>query len=248
MTTVDAAGQLRRAGRELLGLVLPVGCAGCGLDDEPWCVDCRALLARPAWRCEHRAGRLNLLDGRTAPWWAVADFAGPVRRAVTAWKDQGRSDLSAPFGDAVRRAARAAAPTLRSVGPVLVVPLPSTAAARRARGADPVRALAVAAVDELVRLGVPASASAPLRRTRGADQSGLSARARARNLAGHVHVRRPAHVVGRSVVLVDDVLTTGATAAAATAALSSAGAHVHAGLVLASTPPPGRLVGGPMAR
>ena len=248
MTGADGSAWLRRVGAELLGLVLPVGCAGCGQDDEPWCPDCRRSLTGPAWRCEQRAGRLDRLDGRTPPWWAVADFAGPVRRAVTAWKDHGRSDLTVPFTAGVRTAARAAAPTLAGAGDVLVVPLPSTAAARRSRGWDPVGALASAVADELGLRGVRARASAPLRRTAGADQSGLSARARSRNLAGHVHVHRSARLLGARVLLVDDVLTTGATAAAATDVLAGAGAQVLGGVVLASTPPPGLLVGGPSAR
>ena len=247
MTGTGGSAWLRRVGAELLGLALPVSCAGCGEDDDPWCPDCRRLLAGPAWRCEQRAGRLDRLDGRTPPWWAVADFAGPVRRAVTAWKDHGRSDLSVPFTAGVRAAARAAVPTLAGAGPLLVVPLPSTAAARRSRGWDPVGALAAAVADELGRRGVRAGASAPLRRSAGADQSGLSARARSRNLAGHVHVRRAAGLPGARVLLVDDVLTTGATAAAAIDVLSVAGAQVVGGVVLASTPPPGLLVGGPPA-
>lgn len=246
--STDPIPWLRRTGTELLSLLLPVGCAGCGRDDEPWCPDCRALLRGPARRCEDRAGRLDRLDGRTPPWWALTDFTGPVRRAVTAWKDHGRSDLTAPFADGLRRGARAMVPTLTGCGPVLVVPLPSTAAARRARGWDPVGTLAGVVADELVRRGVPASSGNVLRRTPGADQSGLSARDRARNLAGHVLVRRPSRVLGAQVVLVDDVLTTRATAAAASDVLVAAGARVRGGVVLASTPPPGRLVAGPAAR
>lgn len=244
----DAPTWLRRAAVELLGLVLPVACAGCGLDDQSWCGDCAALLRRPAWRCEDRAGRLDRLDGRTPPWWAVADFTGPVRRAVTAWKDHGRTDLTRPFTAALRNAARAAVPVLAGAAPVLVVPLPSTAAARRTRGWVPAGVLAAAVADELVLRGVRATAVGVLRRSPGADQSGLSARARSRNLAGHVHVRARAQVAGARVLLVDDVLTTGATAAAAADVLGAAGAQVVAGVVLASTPPPGRLVAGAEAR
>lgn len=248
MTDRDASTWLRRAGAELLGLLLPVSCAGCGLDDERWCADCRALLTGPAWRCEGRAGRLDRLDAPPPPWWALSDFAGPVRSAVTAWKDHGRADLTEPFSVALRRAARAAAPLLSGAGPVLVVPLPSTAAARRARGWDPVRSLAVAAADELRRRGVDATCAPVLRRTPGADQAGLSARQRARNVAGQVSVRRATRIIGASVLLVDDVLTTGATAAAGADALAAAGALVRGGVVLASTPPPGRLVAGAAGR
>lgn len=247
-TTPGTSAWLRRSGAELLGLLLPVSCAGCGLDDEPWCPDCRSLLTGPAWRCEGRAGRLDRIGAPAAPWWALTDFAGPVRSAVTAWKDRGRADLTAPFAAAVRRAARAAASQLAGIGAVVVVPLPSTAAARRARGWDPVRSLAVAVADELRLQGTEATFAPVLRRTPGADQAGLSARQRARNVAGQVHVARTNRIVGSHVLLVDDVLTTGATAAAAIDALAAAGARVRGGVVLASTPPPGRLVAGATGR
>ncbi|MCL2464725.1 MAG: ComF family protein [Micrococcales bacterium] len=291
----------RVAVRDLLGLVLPVSCAGCGADDLPWCQDCAATLAGQPWRAEGRAGRLDHMDGRPAiPVWAVADFAGPVRRAVSAWKDHGRVDLTPVFGAAVRRASSALVGQLRSGGgvghgelehdglgceglrcdepalrhdelrhdesgrdglrqggigaaragggpagagsagdiPVLVIPAPSTPAARRRRGWDPAGALAKAVADELVGRGVPARATAMLRRAPGADQAGLSARARSRNLSGHVRVRRGVPAGPRRAVLVDDVLTTGATFAACVQALAAAGIEVVGGAVVATTPSP----------
>ncbi|MBN9375014.1 MAG: ComF family protein, partial [Cellulomonas sp.] len=115
----------RVAGRELLGLVLPIACAGCGADDVPWCDGCAQGLARPAWRVEGRAARLDRMDGRPpVAVWAVADFAGPVRRAVSAWKDHGRADMTAALGASARRATRAlvdeAGESLLGPGPVLV--------------------------------------------------------------------------------------------------------------------------------
>ncbi len=240
----------RVLGRDLLGLVLPVACAGCGRDDVAWCAGCAQALAGPPWRAEGRAGRLDRMDGRPpVPVWAVADFAGPVRRAVSAWKDHGRADLTAVLGAAARRATRAlvdeAQVTLAGPVPVLVVPAPSTPAARRTRGWDPAGALAAAVADELTRRGVPARRAPVLRRTSGTDQAGLSARARSRNLSGHVRVRRwPATLPGRAV-LVDDVLTTGATFAACVRALEAAGIAVAAGVVVASTPSPGSGSGSP---
>lgn len=241
----------RGAGRDLLGLVLPVACAGCGADDVPWCGRCSQALARPPWRAEGRAGRLDRMDGRPpVPVWAVADFAGPVRRAVSAWKDHGRADMTAVLAAAARRAAGAmvdeAGGSLVGPGAVLVVPAPSTPAARRTRGWDPAGALAAAVTDELTRRGCPARRAPVLRRTSGADQAGLSARARSANLSGHVHVRRwPATLPGRGL-LVDDVLTTGATFAACVRALEAAGIVVVGGVVVASTPSPGTVSGSPL--
>ena len=231
----------RGLARDLLGLVLPISCAGCGADDDGWCPTCATALAGPARRVEQQAGRLDRMDGDPpVPVWAVADFAGPVRRAVSVWKDRGRTDLTGVLAAAARRAARAVADErVWSGSPVLVVPAPSTPAARRARGWDPAAALAAAVADELNRRGAPARVATVLRRAPGRDQSGLSARARSRNLAGQVRVRRwPATPPGRAV-LVDDVLTTGATFAACVHALDAAGVGVVAGVVVAATPHPG---------
>jgi predicted amidophosphoribosyltransferase len=230
--------------RALLGLVLPVECAGCGADDEPWCAACAGLVAGAPWRCEHRAGRLDLLDGRAPlPVWALADCVGPVRRAVIAWKDRGRVDLTPHFRSALASAAAATAATWAvPLGPpVLVVPAPSTSAARRRRGADLVADLAGGVVDGAAAGGVGGMLAPVLARRRGGDQVGLGVRERARNLHGQVLVRAGGHarLDGRTVVLVDDVLTTGATVAAAGTVLRAAGATVAGCLVLASTPAPG---------
>ncbi|MES9535697.1 phosphoribosyltransferase family protein, partial [Actinomadura sp. NPDC000600] len=71
-------------------------------------------------------------------------------------------------------------------------------------------------------------------RGRVADQAGLSAKERAANLKGAVEVR--ADVAGRRLVLVDDVVTTGASLAEAARALRAAGGEVTAAAAIAATP------------
>ncbi|WP_315099103.1 phosphoribosyltransferase family protein, partial [uncultured Cellulomonas sp.] len=227
--------------RELLGLLLPVECAGCGTLDVGWCRSCALRLSGSPWRCEDRAPRLDRLDGRgPLPVWTLADCTGDVRRAVVAWKDRGRLDLTRPFTDALGTAAAALAGEL-GTGPLLVAASPSTAAASRRRGGNLVDALARTVTDRLRLAGVPAAVAPPLVRSRSRDQVGLGARARTRNLAGHVRVldRHTDRVRGQRVLLVDDVLTTGATVAACRTALERAGATVVGALTLASTPAPG---------
>ncbi|MEZ0449606.1 ComF family protein [Cellulomonas sp. ICMP 17802] len=234
---------------DLLGLLLPVGCAGCGTDDVAWCPRCAARLAGPPWRCEDRAPRLDRLDGSVpVPVWTLADCTGDVRRAIVAWKDRGRLDLTRPFAGAARRAAATLAGQLGAA--VLVVPAPSTAASRRRRGVDLAGALAGAVAGGLADAGLPAELAPVLVRAGGRDQVGLGARDRARNLAGQVRVptSRAPRLRGRAVLLVDDVLTTGATLAASRSALERAGAHVVGGFTLASTPGPAVTVQLPAAR
>ncbi|WP_028046842.1 ComF family protein [Cellulomonas sp. URHE0023] len=229
--------------RDLLGLVLPVECAGCGVDDLAWCPSCAGRLAGTPWRCDTRVPRLDRMDGRgPLPVWTLADCTGDVRRAIIAWKDRGRADLSAAFSRAIADQARQVADELAAWAPIVVVPAPSTAASRRRRGGNLVDTLASGVASGLRAAAVPAEVAPVLHRARGGDQVGLGARDRARNLAGQLWVpdRRTRDVAGRHIVLVDDVLTTGATFAASRRALERAGGVVVAGLTLASTPGSGR--------
>jgi predicted amidophosphoribosyltransferase len=214
---------------ELLDLVLPQSCAGCGAMPGLLCPACSGALtapARPAWPSPAPAGLPRP--------WAVAAYEGPVRAAVVAHKESGRVGLAGPLGAALARSVLAA---LDQGGPpVWLVPVPSTRAATRRRGHDPMRRVATAAVDGLRRRGVPAHRLSVLTQARRVgDQSGLTAAERAANLAGALTVARPAAVRGERVVLVDDVITTGATLAEAARALRAAGADVVAAAVIAAT-------------
>ncbi|MGW5636120.1 ComF family protein [Streptomyces sp. NPDC003832] len=108
------------------------------------------------------------------------------------------------------------------VRPVLLVPVPSARRAVRARGHDPARRIALAAAAELRRAGTPARVLAVLRQRRAvADQSGLNSRQRLDNLAGALVVAPGGgRLLGDGpVVLVDDLMTTGASLAEAARAV-----------------------------
>ena len=217
--------------RTLLDLVLPAECGGCRAPGSAWCPDCALALAG----AEPVALRPRV--GGVPPAWAAGRYAGPWRGAVIAVKERGRRDLVVPLGSALARAVE----QLRTWGeldppelaPLALVVAPSRGAAARRRGGDPVAAVARAAAQQLAPGRVAVLPC--LRTARGArDSVGLSASERSENLRGRVRARGALPVPGSTVVLVDDVLTTGATAAAGTAALAARGVRVHAVVVLAA--------------
>ncbi|SET59430.1 Predicted amidophosphoribosyltransferases [Geodermatophilus poikilotrophus] len=204
----------------LADLLLPRECAGCGVPGAVLCRRCAALLAVP-----HLAQPRRFPAG-FPPTVAAGAYAGPVRPAVNAFKERGRAELARPLGAALALAVAgvlAGLPT-RS-GPVRLVPVPSGAAALRARGRDHVRELAARAVAELRAAGVPADEVRLLRRSgRAADSAGLSAAQRRANLAGTFVLRDGAPELpdGAVLVVVDDVVTSGATLTEAAAVLAPA--------------------------
>ncbi|HYJ75798.1 MAG TPA: hypothetical protein VEV65_09365 [Kineosporiaceae bacterium] len=228
------AGSAARAAAALLALVVPVECPGCGAPDVRLCRRCARALTAPAVPVPTPVPV-------PVPVWACAPYAGGVSRSVVAWKDRGRLDLTTALGAVLARAvaeALAAAPGPLP-GRVLLVPAPSSAAARRARGTDVVAALARAAAVELRRQGLAVAVRPALRqRRRVADQAGLGAAARRANLAGAlgVHPFSRSGLRGAAVVLVDDVVTTGATAAEGCTTLAAHGAVVLAVAAACWTP------------
>jgi predicted amidophosphoribosyltransferase len=221
----------------LADLVLPRTCAGCGLPGHLLCRPCASLLARP-----------RLATPRRVPWGfpptvAAGAYAGPVRPTVIAFKERGRAELARPLGTALALAVTAlsrAVPERR--GPLLLVPVPSSRAALRTRGRDHVRELTRHAVAELRAAGLPAAELRLLRRRgRVQDSSALSAAQRRANLAGTflVDPRRPPPDRGALLVLVDDVVTSGATLTEAAETLAGAvlpGALPVVAAVVAATP------------
>ncbi|AZG48450.1 ComF family protein [Gordonia insulae] len=217
--------EILRSGSDL---VLPTVCGGCGAVGVPWCPDCATTLADVPIRLDPRVE-----IGVDA--WALGRYRGAYRDSLIALKEHGRRDLRAPLG----RALAGALCTLAGWGELpdrdllTLVPAPTRRASARRRGGDPVAAIArVAAADLGPRVRVP---DLLVTSTWARDSAGLDARHRVRNLAGAIRVRRTRslrHDPG-AVVLIDDVLTTGATAAESARVLASVGITVHAVVVVA---------------
>ncbi|MGW7056398.1 ComF family protein [Streptomyces sp. NPDC054887] len=214
-------GRWRETGRDVAGLVLPVGCGGCG---RP-----RTLLCDACGQALYGAGARRVRPWPEPPGLPVVHAAAPyedaVRAVVLAHKERGALGLAGALGGALAGAVRAAvAGGTGPAGPLLLVPVPSARSAVRARGHDPTLRIARAAAVELRRAGVPARALAALRQRRPvSDQAGLGARERAANLAGALEVVRGAArlLEGGRAVLVDDLMTTGASLAESGRALSA---------------------------
>ncbi|MEW2034423.1 ComF family protein [Streptomyces roseifaciens] len=243
--------------QEIAGLVLPGECVGCGRPRSVLCEACRAALgggavpgAGAAWRV-----RPDPVPAGLPPVHAAGLYEGPVRAALLAHKERGALGLAGPLGAALAGAVRAAASCPGGGGwggggaleagerPLLLVPVPSARRAVAARGHDAGRRLALAAARSLRAAGLPARAAPVLRQCRAvADQAGLGARQRRANVAGALGVRMGGEgLLMREgpVVLVDDLMTTGASLAEAARAVSLAGAGVlGAAVVAASGVPP----------
>ncbi|MFD5732025.1 ComF family protein [Streptomyces sioyaensis] len=218
--------------RELAGLVLPVDCAGCGRPRTELCAQCRRALAR-----DGRGARR--VRPRPAPAglprvWAGAPYADEVRAVLLAHKERGALPLAGPLGAVLAGAVWGLRP---GGGPLLLVPVPSARRAVAGRGHDPVRRIARTAAGELRRVGTGARVLAVLRQRRAvADQAGLSARQRLENVAGALEVPDVARrlLAGLPAVLVDDLVTTGATLAEAARAMAVAGGRVVGAAVVAA--------------
>ncbi len=204
--------------------MLPLECGGCGAPSTRWCPACAAELRTRAADPQVVTPRLD----PGVPVLALGRYAGARRNAIIAVKEHGRADLVTPLAQTLRIGLDQLLTWGLVETPLTIVAAPTRAWSARRRGGDPVARVASAAAAD--RAGVTVTRA--LRLTGFArDSVGLSSSQRQRNLAGRVRVTRP---VAGAVMLVDDVVTTGATARESVRALRGAGVAVQAVLALAS--------------
>ncbi|QCH25107.1 ComF family protein [Mycobacteroides salmoniphilum] len=204
----------------MLDLMLPLACGGCGAPSTRWCDACAC-----AFTAEPVVVTTRVDPG--VPVLSLGRYAGARRQAIVTMKDRGRRDLTAPLGAALARGVDQLLRWHLVERPVTLVPAPTRWIAARGRGGDPVTAVAMAATR------IPGVHVASLLRMKmGArDSVGLSISARQHNVAGRVALRRVPRP-GTELVLVDDVVTTGATVAESVRVLKFAGFRVAAVLTL----------------
>jgi predicted amidophosphoribosyltransferase len=219
----------------VLDLVLPQVCAGCGATGARCCGGCLAeLTAAPARRLPEP------VPAGLPDCWSAARYEGAVRRAVVAYKERGAVALAGVLAQVLAftvLTAIGAGAFGAAAGPFAVVPVPSGRHSRRARGHDPVGRLAVLVVRHLRAYGLGAELwTALVQARRVADQAGLSSAERGANLAGSLRVPRAAKgPPAARVLLLDDIVTTGATLVEAARALRSAGVAAPLAVTVAAT-------------
>lgn len=222
------------AAADALAVFAPSECVGCGCENRGLCRDCSESLAaiRP-----HYVERLGVGV------WCGLNYEGRARNALLAFKDGGRTELARALGAPLKTAVLTALMNVavqRRGADVELATIPSDVTAFRRRGFRPVDSLLAA--HGLRGSPVLRHASVHL------DQVGLGREARASNLHGAFQLRQPRggapELGGRRFLVVDDILTTGATVAEAVRALHSGGAEVCGVAVLADT----RLHGTPSLR
>lgn len=224
---------------DLADLILPANCAGCDAD--------RVRLT--AGVCAACAGALEALRPfRTAPsppppgfprCVAVGAYQGPLRGALLTYKERGRHRLARPLGALLATAVAEMVPRGR---PVTLVPAPSTAAAVRERGGDHMTRLAGQAALRLRAAGWEAGVSRLLRAAPRPDSASLDPAGRRAAAESSLRIRsrrigfsRPSQPIPGTLVVVDDIVTTGATLAAATRRLKEAEMQVAGAATLAAT-------------
>ncbi len=246
------ADRAAAAAAELAALAVPVECVCCGLEDSALCARCGRQVRRSTlhpFRAESGAPALVEIDGSVLlPVVAAGVYRGELAQCVLAFKRHGQGRLGGVLAAGLARAVRAAAGDTRGL---LLVPVPTSGSAFRKRGFSPVHLL----LRRLGRAGLAGFIVADRLRTTGffrrlpapggtlgtGGQKGLGRGARARRARGSMRLRsgrRFPDLSGQPCILVDDVLTTGATLAEAARALRAGGAVVCGAVVLAATRPP----------
>ena len=222
----------RRALRAVRQLLYPRECPFCGrvLGDVRDCPDCavqlETLRRKPGIRLDPAQHYISNLAGAAAPY----RYSGCVRRGILNTKYQGKPWRAVEMGNRLVQLAFGGELTVQygellpqpvpwaAVGYDLIVPVPASGK-KRGYNVPELMALPLAKAME-----VPLAPQALVRTRAKRHQAGLPLEQRMANVAGAFRAAQPQQVEGKRILLVDDVITTGTTAAACAQALLHAGA------------------------
>jgi len=201
--------------RAAADLVIGAACSGCGRGGYIICSRCRHDL-RPGPR---QVTLTPAPDELTIPVWAAGPYRSPLRGALVDFKEHGKFSLLDILAHVMAAAVAAAAAANPSV---TLVPVPSRPLMRVRRGYDVVAELASGAAAVLRDTGLDARVLPGLSLARAVrDQGSLTGRQRRRNIDGAMRARR--HLRAEPTIIVDDIVTTGSTAAEAVRASRDVG-------------------------
>jgi len=216
----------------IVSLYAPLQCVACGLEGAALCSICTNNLVRSA-ECCYRCQQPSRL-GRTCPACRQAGSQLISANAVTDYRATAKDLIWQLKFNRVQAAATPMAKVMAQhygryiSDDTLIVPLPTAAKRVRSRGYDQAVLLARALARQNGRRIHPL-----LRRLGAGEQIGASRLQRQQQLAGVFRVRHLERIQGARILLVDDVLTTGATIESAAACLRQAGAKTVGALVFA---------------
>jgi ComF family protein len=209
------SGLCARCAAQIIPVTAPY-CPLCGqtlAPDDGGCSHCRRR--RPAYACARSMGA----------------YDGVLRHAIHQFKYRDRPQLGIPLGLLLTAFARQHAPVLNGLRFDAILPVPMHPVRQRLRGYNQSARLAQVAG---VELGLPLSVEALVRIRPTRPQVGLSADARRTNLRGAFAVKRAEWVRGKTLLLIDDVVTSGSSLYECSVTLKAAGASAVYALTLAA--------------
>lgn len=213
--------------REASDVIHHRSCLACRALGPPLCAPCSAALLQVH---RHALGC-----------WVAGRYDGSLRSAILAYKRRGWLALDRPLGSMLAVAvAEHLTDATQGMAPrhIRLVPVPSHRDSLRERGVDAVHRLATQAAVALGSHGMSASVAPLLILAREYPRSSAGSAGARRSVAGAfagVRVREPTSVRGTWVIVVDDVITTGATAGEALRALAEVGIEASGAVAIAGT-------------